>query len=80
VPVEVVLVLGRWDQADLAVQASVVKPVDVLRDGDLKVVDALPGAAVADQFGLEEGVEGFGQCVEAPIAVKRRGGRAMRRS
>jgi hypothetical protein len=31
VPVEGVLVLGRWDQADLAVQASVV--VDIGRCG-----------------------------------------------
>jgi hypothetical protein len=37
-------VLGRWDQADLAVQASMVAPVDVLGDGNLEVVDASPGA------------------------------------
>jgi hypothetical protein len=34
VTVVVVLVLGGWDQSDLAVQASMVEPVDVLGDGD----------------------------------------------
>jgi hypothetical protein len=34
VTVVVVLVLGWWDQADLAVQAAVVEPVDVFGDGD----------------------------------------------
>jgi hypothetical protein len=63
VPVEVVFVLGRWDQADLAVQPSVVEPVDVLGGGDLQVVDALPGALVADQLGLEQRVERLGQSV-----------------
>jgi hypothetical protein len=48
-----VLVLGGRDQADLAVQPSVVEPVDVLGDGDLEVVDVLPGPLVADEFGLE---------------------------
>ncbi len=36
------LELGWWDQSDLAVESSVVEPVDVLGDGDLEVVDALP--------------------------------------
>ncbi len=42
-PAEIVLVLGRWDEADLAVLAPVVAPVDVLLDGDLGVVDAFQG-------------------------------------
>jgi hypothetical protein len=54
VPVEVVLVLDRWDQADLAVQPSMVEPVDVLGDGDLQVVDALPRALLADQLCLND--------------------------
>jgi len=54
VPVEVVFVLGRWDEADLAVQASVVEPVDLLCEGNLEVVDALPRTLVADQLGLEQ--------------------------
>jgi transposase len=64
-----VLVLGRWDQADLAVQSSVVEPVDVLGDSDLEVVDVPPRALVADEFGLEEGVEGLGQCVVVGVAT-----------
>src|SRR5680860_1123761 len=53
------LVLHRWDEADLAVEPAEVEPVDVLSDGDLEVVDALPGPAVADQLGLEQGASGF---------------------
>ena len=53
--------LGRWDESNLAVQASVVEPVDVLRGGDLEVVDVSPGSAVADEFGLEQRVERLGQ-------------------
>ena len=48
-----VLVLDGWDEPDLAVQAAVVEPVDVLRDRDLEVVDVLPRALVADQLGLD---------------------------
>jgi hypothetical protein len=40
-------VFDWWDQADLAVQAAVVVPIGVLGDGDLEVVDRLPGSAVA---------------------------------
>ncbi len=49
-----VLVLSGRDESNLAVQASVVEPVDVLGDGDLQVVDVLPWPAVADQLGLEQ--------------------------
>ena len=38
-PVEVVFVLGRWDQADLAVQSSVVESVDVLDDLEIAVAE-----------------------------------------
>jgi hypothetical protein len=44
VPVEGALVRGWWDETDVAVQASVVEPVDGLGDGDLEVLDALPRA------------------------------------
>ena len=47
--VVVVFVLDGWGQPDLAVQASVVEPVDVLGGGDLEVVDALPGTIAADR-------------------------------
>lgn len=56
-------VLGRWDVAELAVEPSLVEPVDVLGDGDLEVVDACPGALVADQLGLEQTVERLGEGV-----------------
>jgi hypothetical protein len=67
VTVVVVFVLGGWDETDLAVQASVVEPVDVLGDGDLEVVDVLPRPLVADEFGLEQRVEGLGEGVEAEV-------------
>ncbi len=66
-PLEVVFVLGWRDQADLAAQPSMVGPVDVLGHSDLQVVDALPGAAVADQFGLEQPVGGFGQGIVVAV-------------
>jgi len=62
-------VLGGWYQADLAVQAPVVEPVDVLGDGDLQVVDVLPRALVADQFGLEQRVERLGQGIVVALSV-----------
>jgi hypothetical protein len=52
------------------VEAAEVEPVDVLGDGDLEVVDALPRPAVAHELGLEQAVERLGQGVEAPIVVK----------
>jgi hypothetical protein len=53
----------RAGSRDLAVQTPVVEPVDVLDDGDLKVVDVLPRPLVADQLGLEQRDEGLGQRV-----------------
>jgi hypothetical protein len=67
-------VLGWWNEADLAVQASVVEPVDVLRDGELEVVDALPGSLVADQLGLEQRVERLGQRVVIAVTGAADGG------
>ena len=40
-----VLELGRWDEADLAVESSVVEPVDVFEGGELDVVEAAPGSS-----------------------------------
>jgi hypothetical protein len=48
------LVLHGWDEPKLAVEAAVVVPVDVLRDGDLQVVDAVPRTLVPHEFGLEQ--------------------------
>jgi hypothetical protein len=52
--VEPRLRLDRRDVAELAVQAPVVVPVDIFRDRDLKVDDAIQWADVADEFGFEE--------------------------
>ena len=43
-----VLVLGRWDEAEFAVESLVVEPVDVFEGGELDVVEAAPGALMAD--------------------------------
>ena len=75
-----VLELGGWHQADLAVQAAVVEPVDVLGDGDLEAVDVLPRALVADELGLEQRVEGLGEGVVVGVAAGAdRGDRASAR-
>ena len=55
------LVLGRGAHADGAVGTHRVVPVDPLGGGELDIVDALPGALVADELGLVQGVEGLGQ-------------------
>ncbi|MEC5149896.1 hypothetical protein [Cryobacterium sp. GrIS_2_6] len=34
----------------VAVESAVIEPVDVLGDGELEVVDVVPGPAVPDQF------------------------------
>ena len=62
------LVLGGWHEADLAVQPSMVEPVDVLGDRDLEVVDVLPGPLVADQLGLEQRVERLGERIVIGVA------------
>jgi hypothetical protein len=64
-----VLELRRRDQSDLAVQSSVVEPVDVFGDGDLEVVDVPPRALVPAEFGLEQRVEGLGQGVVVGVAA-----------
>jgi hypothetical protein len=62
------LELDGWDEPDLAVEASMVEPVDVLRDGEHKVVDALPRTLVADQLGLEQRDKRLGQSVVIGVA------------
>jgi hypothetical protein len=46
------LKLRRWDIADWLQEPAVVEPVDPLQGGVLDLVEALPGATAADQFGL----------------------------
>ncbi len=68
--------LRRSDHPDLAVQACV-KPVDVLGDDDLKVVDRLPRALVADQLAFEQRFGCLGGSVAVGIAATaKRGDRA----
>ena len=60
--------LDGWNVADLAVQASVVEPVDVFGDRELEVFDALPGTANADQLRLEERGERLRESIVIAIA------------
>jgi hypothetical protein len=53
-PQECGLELGGRDIADGLQEPAVVEPVDPFQGGVLDVVDALPGAAPADQLGLVE--------------------------
>jgi hypothetical protein len=70
----VVLVFDGWDQADLAVEASVVEPVDVFDDGDLEVGDGFPWASVADHLAFEERVERLGKGIVVWVAARADGG------
>jgi len=47
VSVVVVLELDGWDESDLAVESSVVEPVDVLGDGDLELGVGRPPGGVS---------------------------------
>src|SRR5688500_11670305 len=63
------LVLGRWDHAELGVQPAVVEPVDVVQRGVFDILKAAPGSFVANQLGLVEAVEGFGQGVVIAVTA-----------
>ena len=58
--VVVVLELGGWDVAELAVEAPIVEPFDPSEGGQLDVLDVAPRPLPADQFGLVEPVDGLG--------------------
>jgi hypothetical protein len=45
--------LDAWDHVDLAVEVSMVESVDVVQCGKFEVIESLPGAMRADQFGLK---------------------------
>src|SRR6266498_2058179 len=71
------LELGRWDVADRLEEPAVVEPVDPLQGGVLDVVDALPGAAPADQLGLVKPDDRLGERVVVGVATGTdRGGHA----
>ena len=55
--------ISRGNHAQLAVEPELVEPVEVLQGGVLHVFQTTPGTVFADQLGLVETVEGFGQSV-----------------
>ena len=65
------LELSGRDHPDLAVQTTVVEPVDVLEGRELDVIEAAPGPPV-DQLGLVQAVEGFGERVVIRVAARAR--------
>ncbi len=59
--------LGRWDAADLMVDAAGIEPVDVAEQGELHALQATPGLSRVQQFGLEQPDGRFGQGVVVGI-------------
>src|SRR5512135_3940511 len=69
---------GR-DRADLAVEAAVVPPIDVLGDRELELLDCPPRPVPVDQFGLQLPDRGLGEGVVVGVAdAADRGDRAGR--
>ena len=62
------LELGRRDHADLAVEATMVEPVDVLESLELDVIEAAPRSPV-NQLGLVQAVERFGERVVVRVTA-----------
>jgi hypothetical protein len=54
------LFLGWGEHPDLAVEAAVVPPVEVLEEGELQLLDGPSGPATVDQFGLDLADGGLG--------------------
>jgi hypothetical protein len=61
--------LGRWEVADRLEEPAMVEPVDPLQGGVLDLVDALPRAVPADQLGLVQADDRFGQGVIERVAA-----------
>jgi hypothetical protein len=61
--------LGRRDIANRLQEPAVVEPVDPLQGGVLDLVEALPGAASADQLGLVQPDDGLSQGVVIAVAA-----------
>ena len=53
---------GR-NHPELPVELAVVEPVDVRQGGERHIVEPLPRPLVADQLGLVEAVERFGEAL-----------------
>ena len=60
--------LRRWDAAEVVEDGAVVEPVDPFEGGEFEVVEAAPGAFVADKFGLVEAVDGLGERIVVAVA------------
>jgi hypothetical protein len=60
--------LDGWEVAVDLEQPVLVEPVDPGQGGGFDVFDGAPGAAAADQFGLEQSDHGFGQRVVQCVA------------
>ena len=72
--VVVVVSFDGWPHADLAVQASVVPPVDVLEQRELELFQGSPGSATGDQFGLQLADGRLDECVIDAVADAADGG------
>lgn len=73
--VVVVLELGGWDVAELAVESAVVEPVDPGEGLQLDVLRVAPGAPPADELGLVEAVHRLGERVVVALSGQCRAGR-----
>lgn len=69
--------LSGWEHPYRAVEASVVEPVEVLQGGQFEVVKFSPGAMRADDFGLEQLIEAFGQGVIVALSGQSKIGSAF---
>ena len=65
---------GWWDAADVVEEAAVAEPVDPFHGGELEVVEAFPGAFVADVSGFAEADDGLGQGVVVAVSSGAGGG------
>ena len=68
------LKLDGWHVAVDLEQPVPVEPVDPGKGGRFDVFDGAPGAAAADEFGLEQAYHRLGQCVIECIADRSDGG------
>ena len=69
---------GGGNHPQLGVEMSLVEPVDPLQGGVLNVLEPAPGTVFANQLGLVETVERFGQGVV--VAVSQGPNRGLRPS
>ena len=60
--------LSGGSHAQLSVEPTLVEPVEVFQGGELHVLQSAPRTVFANQLGLVETVEGFGQGVVVTVA------------